>query len=59
MCTSPTKNRPNRLGSFDTPAIPSALRPMDMYSELILDATVHTMNRLHAARRDRSGRFQW
>lgn len=35
---------PNRMAALDSRAIPSALRPMDIYSEIVLDAAVRTMN---------------
>ncbi len=39
---------PSRLALYDTMAIPSALRPQDIYSEVVLDAAVRTINYFHA-----------
>jgi 3',5'-cyclic AMP phosphodiesterase CpdA len=38
---------PLRLGFFDTRSVPGGLRPMDMYSEVVLDAAVRTINALN------------
>ncbi len=35
---------PNRMGSMDTKGIPSALRPMDIYTEHVLNAAVTSIN---------------
>ena len=39
---------PHRLCYFDTKAIPSALRPADMYTEVVFDAAIRVINRFSA-----------
>lgn len=39
---------PNRMAAFDSKAIPSALRPMDMYTEVVLNSAVNTINAFNA-----------
>jgi|GEM_PF-506094 len=40
---------PNRMAAFDSKTIPSALRPMDMYSEVVLNSAVKTINAFNAS----------
>ena len=39
---------PNRMGMMDSKGIPSALRPMDMFSEHVLNAAVRAINYFHS-----------